>query len=89
MRIVDGFCIREVLDEILVVPTGGTAQQLFSGIISLNEVGRFLFEALCEDKTEETLVAAVVKEYDVDEKTAADDVSEFLDSLRKNNLLVE
>ena len=88
MRIISGFCVREILDEIIAIPSEGESQQ-FSGIISLNEVGRLLFEALYEEQTEESLVALVVSEYEVDEQTAAADVKEFLDDLRKSKLLIE
>ena len=88
MRIVSGFNIREVLDEIIAVPGGEAAKEL-SGIISLNEVGKFLFQQLNQEQTEQSLVAALVEEYEVDPITAQTDVKEFLDHLRKFNLIQE
>lgn len=86
MRIVSGFCIREVLDEIVAVPTGAAARRL-SGIIGLNEVAKYLFEKLAVDQTEQSLVAALMDEYEVDQATAETDVKEFLDKLRGADLL--
>lgn len=88
MRIVSGFNIREVLDEIIAVPSGEAAKEL-SGIISLNEVGKFLFQQLNQDQTEQSLVAALMEAYEVDLATARTDVKEFLDHLRKFNLIQE
>ena len=45
MHILSGFHVRQILDEVIAVPSGEVGK-VFSGIISLNEIGRFLFEAL-------------------------------------------
>ena len=88
MRVVDGFHVRQILDEVIAVPAGD-AGKVFSGIISLNEIGRFLFEALRTEQTEDSLVRAVLEEYEVDPETARADVREFLEHLRKAELLIE
>lgn len=88
MRIISGFHIREILDEIIAVPTGEAAVRL-SGIIGLNPVGRFLFEELQSEHTEQTLIAALMAEYEVEQETAEADVREFLDNLRSSQLLEE
>lgn len=88
MKVAKGFCIREILDEIVAIPTNEAAS-LFSGIISLNETGRFLFEELSNEHTIESLTNSLLDHYDIDYQTAQADVVEFLDLLRKNNLLVE
>lgn len=88
MHIVSGFHVRQILDEMIAVPTGD-AGKVFSGIVSLNELGGFLFELLREEQTEETLVRAVLDEYEVDPGTALADVREFLANLRVSGLLIE
>lgn len=88
MRIVSGFHVRQILDEVIAVPTGD-AGKVFSGIISLNGLGSFLFEVLREEQTEESLVQAVLDEYEVDPGTALADVREFLAALRAAGLLIE
>lgn len=88
MRIVSGFHVRQILDEVIAVPTGD-AGKVFSGIISLNELGSFLFEVLREEQNEESLVQAVLDEYEVDPGTALADVREFLAALRAAGLLIE
>ena len=88
MRIVSGFRIRKIADEIVAVPTGASAKRL-SGIVSLNEVIQFLFEELENEHTEQSLVSALMNEYEVDQHTAESDIKEFLDYLRSFNLLEE
>ena len=88
MRLVDGFHVRQILDEVVAIPSGD-AGEVFSGIISLNEIGRCLFEALREEQTEESLVRAVLEQYEVDPETARGDVREFLGHLRSAALLIE
>ena len=88
MHIPNGFRVRQILDETLAVP-GGEAAKQFSGIISLNEVGTFLFEQLRTEQTAESLVCALLQSYDVDQDTAVRDVEEFLSHLRAADLLIE
>lgn len=88
MHIPKGFQIRQILDETLAVP-GGEAAKQFAGIISLNEVGRFLFEQLQTEQTAASLVAALLENYDVDQAAAEQDVEEFLSHLRNAKLLIE
>lgn len=88
MRIISGFHIREIVDEIVAVPTGEAAKKL-SGIVSLNPVSKFLFEELRNEHTEQSLVSALMNEYEVDQCTAEADIKKFLDYLRSFNLLIE
>ncbi len=88
MRIIEGFCVREFLDEIIAIPTGAVSEQFF-GIVSMNPIGQFLFNLLSRDQTEESLVEAVTAEYEVDEATARQDIRSFLEELRSHKLLVE
>lgn len=88
MHVEGKFIIRQILDEIVAIPLEGGSNH-FSGIVSLNSVGQFLFELLNEERTEKELISALVAEYEVEEETAAADVQEFLDVLRKNQLLTE
>lgn len=87
MRIVSGFIVREIVSQTVAVPSGESAHRL-SGLVSLNESGRFLFELLQTEQTEDSLVQALVDAYEIDTATAQQDVSDFLDLLRDNDLLV-
>ena len=88
LRISEKFVIRRIADETVAIPVG-SVKGGFSGIISLNEVGEFLFAQLAEECSKEDLVSALLAEYDVNRETAQADVQEFLDNLSKAGLLAE
>ena len=87
MQIVSGFILREVAGETIAVPTGEAAVQ-FSGLLSLNGSGKFLFELLQNDQTEDQLVEALLREYEIDEATARSDVREYVAQFRESGLIL-
>lgn len=87
MRLKDGFLLRKVAGEYVVVPTGNSMVD-FKAMISLNETGAFLWEQLSQDRTEQQLAELLLSEYDVDEQTAVFDIAEFINLLKEKNLLV-
>ena len=88
MRIVPGFLIREIAGETVAIPSGQAAHHL-SGLVVINGCGRFLFDLLQSEQTEASLLKAITDTYYVDEVTALVDIREFLDVLRKNDMLLE
>ena len=88
MRIVPGFVVRQIAGETIAIPSGPAAQAL-SGLLALNGSGKLLFELLQDDRTEPALVQAILDEYEIDTDTARADVSEFLEILRQNGVLLE
>lgn len=88
MRILEGFHLRQIAGELIAVPTGPVAAKL-SGLAVMNESARFLFDLLQTDQTEDSLVDAMLEEYDTTAEIARDDVRAFLATLRENGLLTE
>ena len=88
MRISDQFILRQIAGEYIIIPTGQTTLK-FNGMITVNEQGAVLWEALKEEITEDALVDAVLAEYDTDRQTAQADVAEFLEVLRQKRILNE
>lgn len=88
MRLISGFCLRNILGETIAVPSQEAARQL-SGLASLNETGEFLFRLLETEQTNQSLIKALTDNYEVDVQTATADVHSFVQILRDNNLLVE
>ncbi len=87
IKIKSGFIIEKVGDGFLAVAVGDRADE-FTGLIRMNGTGAFLWK-LCEDepKTKAQLLAAVLDEYAVDEKTAAKDIDKFEEQLRLGGIL--
>lgn len=89
MRIKEGFIVRKIIDDYIVVPTGDNIVD-FAVAVSMNESGAFLWDILKESTEEATLIQALMQEFEgVDEETAKADVSEFLSMLRENGFLEE
>lgn len=88
MKIKEGFLLRQVGANNVVVPVGAQSVD-FRCLITLNEVGAFLWQKLEADNTVETLVEALLGEYDVTADIATADVERFVASLREKNLLDE
>jgi len=88
MKIRDGFILREVGGQPVVVAVGA-ASQYFNGMVRLNATSEFLFEKLQKDISEDELVKAVVEKYEVDEETARKDVQSFVETLVKLGIIEE
>lgn len=86
LKVRQDILLRKIMDEYILIPTGKAAESL-QGIMSLNESGYLLWEKLQSGCFEETLVAAVVEEYEVTPKQAEEDVKKFLEKLEKQDLL--
>lgn len=86
MKIKDGYFLRVVGGENVVLPTGDELD--LSIMITLNDTGKFLWEQLLEDKTEEDLLQAVVATYeDVDQEEAKRFIADFVGHLKEYDLL--
>lgn len=86
MKIEKEFILREIAGDYVIIPTGKTTLEL-NGLITVNELGAFLWEKLQQDITKEELVEAVLAEYEIDQETVEKDVEEFLQELVKNKIL--
>ena len=86
MKIKDGFLLREVAGQTVVLPAGADLD--LNMMITLNETGAFLWERLQQETDEAALVAALLAEYDVDEARASAAVAAFVKKLEANNFLV-
>lgn len=88
MRLKGTFTLREVAGEILVIPVGKTAMEL-NGMIILNPVSKVIWESLEKGASQDALLEAVTDAFEVEPREAMADILEFLEELRKQNLLVE
>ena len=85
MKLKEGFILREVAGETIVIPSGDSLD--LNMMISLNETGKVLWECLDKGAEETELVAALLAEYDVDEATAKTHVAAFVQKLKDNDFL--
>ena len=85
MKLKDGFILREVAGQTVVLPVGGDLD--LNMMITLNETGEFLWKQLENENDQAGLVAALLAEYDVDEATAKNAVEGFVAKLNENGFL--
>lgn len=85
MKICDGYILRTVAGKNIVVSVGADVN--FSGMLTLNDTGVFFWNLLKENTTKEAMLEAVLNEYDVDSKTALEDIEEFLLKIKEKGIL--
>ena len=86
MKIKNGFVVREIAGQSVVVALG-EASKSFNGIIKLNETGRVIWDKLTEGAEKEEIINAILAEYDIDSATVEKDVDTFVATLKENNIL--
>ena len=86
MIIKKDFIKRDVAGDIVLVPVGKTVLDA-NGLFVMNELGAFIWDLLPEAETEEDICKAVLAEYEVSQEEAAKDIAEFLNTLRKMEIL--
>lgn len=88
IKIKKGFMMRKIQNTAVVVPFGDDSVD-FNNIMNLNETGAFIWSKLEDGAEEEDVIKAMLSVYDVDEATAREDLAQFVELLRQNNLLDE
>lgn len=86
MKILKQYIIRTVADETLLVPVGETAKD-FNGMITFRGIGAFIWNNIELVESLDELVAKIIDEYEIDEKTAKIDAHEFVGKLLKAGMI--
>lgn len=88
MKLKYNFVINQVAGETVAVSVGNTTGG-FNGYIKLNETGAFIFKMLKDDVTREEVINGLLAKYpDATQEDARDSVDEFVEKLKKAELLV-
>lgn len=85
MKLKQGFIMRDIAGETVVVPSGDELN--LNMMITLNGTGKFLWQQLETGATLEELVQAMLGEYEVDEQTARAGAERFVNKLRERGFL--
>ncbi len=86
MKVKDGFILRKLGKQYVVVATGAVSES-FHYVIRLDESGAYAFELLKKGINEQELLLALVKEYSVSEAELQPELKHFLDTLRKADVI--
>ena len=85
MKLKEGFILSEVGGQTVVIPTGEIVD--LKVVITLNDTGKFIWEHLSEETDMDTVVDALLGEYDVSRETAEAHVRSFVETLEKDGYL--
>ncbi len=87
MRIKNGFVLREVAGQIMVIATGEASKD-FHGMIKLNATGKVIWLALQEGLSEHAIAERLQEQFDVDFEKALQDTQTFLKQMEEMGFLV-
>ena len=85
-QVQDGFVHRKVADNDVLISIGANVAN-FNGYITLNPTASFLWDALTQPRTVETLTDLLTEEFEVSRETAQTDVAQFLEMLTRNAMV--
>lgn len=88
MKIKDGFLLREVAGNYVVIAVGEDAVN-FNSIITVNKIGAYIWNKINEGKNEEAIADDIIGEYSIDRNTALKDIGEFINQLREAGIIEE
>ncbi len=86
MKIKEGFVLRKIAEEHVIIPSGERIID-FNGLIRLNDTAVFIWNMLTEGSENSEIIKTLTEEYEIDAETATADVHELLETLQKKNLL--
>lgn len=86
MKLKNHIEIMELDDQTIAIPVGEKALG-FSGVIKLNETASFILRLLENDVSEETIVDALKKEYEIDSGDVISDVRRIIEELNRRGML--
>lgn len=88
MKISSNYVIREIAGDYIIVPIGQAIFD-FQGLITVNEIGAFIWKLLQEnDLTLNEIETAIKDEYEVESSVVKKDVIDFLNQLIKYRILL-
>ena len=79
---------RCVAGEHILIPVG-KASLGKNGMYILSEVGGLVWKGLSDGKALDQIIAQILDEYDVDEKTAWEDAAALIEQLEKSGLIMK
>lgn len=86
MKLKEEFVLRQVADTWVVMPLGQTSVD-FNGMLTLNQSGALLWQALEKGGDREALADALTGQYEVSREEALADVDAFLAKLQQTGCL--
>lgn len=77
MKIKDGFVLREVAGQAIVIAVGAASKE-FHGMINLNNTGKEIWQGVQAGMNEEEIAQALTEKYEVDLEKAQEDTRNII-----------
>ncbi len=87
-RIRDGYLLRKVAGEYVIVPTGSDGP-ISNGMMTPNESAVFMWKAFTQPNTIDNVVSQGLQEFEVEEETLRNAVHRFVNELLLLQILEE
>ena len=88
MKACDGFVLRNITGEWLLMPTGDRIGT-FRGSVLMNELSAFVWEKLQAPTTRSELLSEILDAYEIDEDKATADLGALLEDLKQMGVIEE
>lgn len=88
MKAKDGFVLRNVVDEYILMPVDDTILQ-FDGAVLLNEVSAFVWNQIQTPVSKADLLKSILDEFEVEEEVAAHDLDNLLETFSGFGIIEE
>lgn len=86
MKIKNGFVLREVNGQAVVIATGD-ASMTFHGMIKLNSTAMDIWKLVEAGLDTESIADSIAKKYDTVKESAVADIKEFIEKMEKAGIL--
>ncbi len=80
MKIKEGFVLRRVLGDVIVVPSGEVSKD-FHGMIKLNDSAADIWEWISAGKSEEEISKLLSQKYDISKEKAESDTRAMIEKM--------
>ncbi len=84
----EGFVEQSVGGETILVPLVDSVAKM-NEVITLNELGTFIYHMLTERRSFSELVKSILDAYDVEESVAVNDLNSFISEALKKKIIFE
>lgn len=88
MRIKNGFVLREVAGQAMVIATGEASKD-FHGMIKLNDTGKDIWQGLIDGLSEEEVAKLLQEKYEVEPAKALKDTNTFVQKMKEMGFLLD
>ena len=85
MKIKNIYELKKVVNQYLVIRVEDAL--VLDNMITINEIGKDIFDFLKEEHSEDEVVSYILSNYDVTEEKAREDVHEFIEKLIQKGIV--